>query len=138
MIVLDTNVLSELMRPVIDAGVAAWIDDQDRSTLATTSICKAELLFGIAKLTNGKKKFALAGVAHAILDRLGNRVWPFADEDALHYAEIVVRCRQAGRPIDPLDAQIAAISRSRGAMVATRDLKHFADLGIELIDPWSD
>jgi len=135
-IILDTNVLSELIRVEADPRVVAWMDVQPRQSLATTAVTKAELLFGVERLADGKRKAALTQLVAAILERLAERVLPFTEADAASYAGIVAGRVRIGRPILPLDAQIAAIALSRGAAVATRD-GDFEGCGVELINPWS-
>ncbi len=136
MIILDTNVLSELMRPDAEPKVIAWMDAQSRESLVTTAVTKAEMLFGVEKLVDGKRKAALTLLVAAILDRFPERILPFAEADSANYSRIVAGRMRIGRPILPLDAQIAAIALSRGASVATRD-GGFEDCGVELINPWS-
>ena len=137
MIILDTNVLSELMRPEPDAAVLSWIAAQPRSSLYTTSITQAEILFGIALLKNGKRKTSLAAAAEAMFgEDLAGRVLAFDAKAAPAYAAIVSERRHAGAPIDGFDALIAAIARAAGAAVATRDTGGFSDCGVTLINPW--
>jgi predicted nucleic acid-binding protein len=99
-------------------------------------VTKAELLFGIERLVDGKRKAALTLLVSAILERFGERVLPFAEADATSYARIVADRMRMARPILPFDAQIAAIAASRNAAVATRD-GGFEGCGVELINPWS-
>ena len=136
MIILDTNVLSELVRPLADDAVVVWLDQQRRTELVTTVITKAELAYGLAQMPEGKRKGELSDLIAAVLARLA-AVLPFEGDDAHHYGKIMADCRRLGRPVAPLDAQIAAIARSNHASVATRNVRHFMDAGVELIDPWS-
>jgi len=136
-IVLDTNVLSELMRSQPAAAVFAWVAAQPRAMLYTTSLNKAEILYGIAALPDGRRRAALAAAAEAMFtDDFAGRVLPFDEEAAVHYAEIVAARRREGRPIEALDAQIAATTRVAGAELATRDVGDFADCGLTLVNPW--
>jgi toxin FitB len=139
MIVLDTNVISELMRAAPHPGVLAWVAAQPRAGLYTTSITQAEILDGIAALPQGKRRDALAAAAEAMfVEDIAERVLPFSSTAARHYARIVVARRQAGNPIEAFDALIAATAIASGAGVATRDLAGFEGCGIEtLIDPWN-
>jgi predicted nucleic acid-binding protein len=137
MIVLDTNVISELMLSQPDPKVLAWVAAQPRAMLYATSINRAEILYGIAALPEGRKRTALAEAATAMFDEdLTNRVLPFDDAAASHYAQIVVSRRRAGAPIEAFDALIAASALVAGAAVATRDIKGFEGCGLTLINPW--
>jgi predicted nucleic acid-binding protein len=136
-IVLDTNVLSELMRSQPAAAVFAWVAAQPRAALYTTSVNKAEILYGIAALPDGRRRTALAAVAESMFtDDFAGRVLPFDEEAAVHYAEIVAARRREGRPIEAFDAQIAATARGAGADLATRDVGGFAGCGFILVNPW--
>jgi toxin FitB len=136
-IVLDTNVLSELMRSEPAAAVFAWVSAQPRATLYTTSLSKAEILYGIAGLPAGRRRLALAAAAEAMFaDDFAGRVLPFDEAAAVDYAEIVAARRREGRPIEAFDAQIAATARVAGAGLATRDTGDFAGCGLTLINPW--
>jgi hypothetical protein len=136
-IVLDTNVLSELMRSQPAAAVFAWVAAQPRAELHTTSVNKAEILYGIAALPHGRRRAALAAAAQAMFtDDFAGRVLPFDEDAAVHYAEIVAARRSEGRPIEAFDAQIAATARVAGAELATRDVGDFAGCGLTLVNPW--
>jgi toxin FitB len=136
-IVLDTNVLSELMRSQPAAAVFAWVAAQPRAELYTTSVSKAEILYGIAALPDGRRRAALAVAAEAMFtDDFAGRVLPFDEEAAGHYAEIVAARRREGRPIEAFDAQIGATARVAGAELATRDVGDFAGCGLTLVNPW--
>lgn len=137
MIILDTNVLSELLRPAPDPGVPAWLAAQPRSALFTTTVIRAEILYGVRALPGGARKQALWAAASAIFDEdFAGRVLSFDNDAADAYAEIAAARRSAGKPISQFDAMIAAVARSRGARLATRNIKDFAGCGIDLIDPW--
>jgi predicted nucleic acid-binding protein len=136
-IVLDTNVLSELMRSEPAAAVFAWVSAQSRATLYTTSVNKAEILYGIAVLPVGRRRLALAAAAEAMFaDDFEGRVLPFDQAAAVHYAEIVAARRREGRPIEAFDAQIAATTLVAGAGLASRDTRGFAGCGLALVNPW--
>jgi toxin FitB len=138
MIVLDTNVISELMRAKPHPAVLAWIATQRRATLYTTSITQAEIHYGIAALPRGRRRDALAAAAEAMFaEDLADRVLPFNSIAARHCAEIVVSRRQAGNPVDAFDALIAATALAAGAGIATRDVAGFEGCGLSaIIDPW--
>lgn len=137
MIVLDTNVISELARQVPDPGVLAWLDSLEASEVATTAITAAELRYGIARLPDGHRKRELTVVVRGILvEDFHGRVLPFDERASVRYAEIVTGRERIGRPIGVADAQIAAICRDSGAILATRNIADFEETGIELIDPW--
>jgi predicted nucleic acid-binding protein len=135
-IVLDTNVLSEALRPQPSAKVLNWMRSEPVEALFTTTITEAELLYGVALLPEGRRQRSLESVIMRILERFGGRILPFDSAAAREFADIAASRRRAGRSIGEADARIAAIARSRGASVATRNRGDFADCGIELIDPW--
>jgi len=138
MIVLDTKVVSELMRAPPDARVHQWFAQQRRSTLFTTSISRAEILYGIALVPAGRRKTALATAAERMFaGAFAERVLPFDSPAATHYAEVLIMRRRAGRPIDTLDAQIAATALAAGAALATRNIVDFEGCGLTLVDPWA-
>lgn len=139
MIVLDTNVLSETLRSVPDRRVIDWFRAQRRAALFTTTITRAEIAYGLRLLADGARKQTLSSAIEAIFEEdFAGRLLNF-DTDAAHvYAEIAVSRRNAGRQISQFDAMIAAVARSRGATLATRNVKDFVDCGIAVIDPWED
>ena len=138
MIILDTNVVSELMRNSPHPEVVAWLDDQPTETLFVTAITEAEIRTGIALLPDGGRRRGLTVAAEHFFDVLfAERIMPFDSEAAQSYAEIAASRRAAGRPISQADCQIAAITRSRGALVATRDVGDFVGCGIDVKNPWS-
>lgn len=137
MILLDTNVISELVRPDPDPAVIAWLDAQQSSEVASTAITMAELLYGISRLPEGRRRRRLGeAVETAIEDDLGARIEPFDASAARDYAEIVSARESAGRPIASADAQIAAICRRLRARLATRNTTDFEGTGIETVNPW--
>ncbi len=138
MIVLDTNVVSELMRQVPHPGVVGWVAAQPRSSLCTTGINKAELLYGIALLAHGQRRSALTEAAKAILaEDLAGRILPFDGAAPEHFADLMARRRRAGRPLDLFDGLIAAIALAAGADIATRDTSGFEGCGLAVINPWT-
>lgn len=137
MIVMDTNVLSELLRPKPDDHVVAWIAGQSRAALFTTTVTRGEISYGVQRLPDGQRKEKLRSAVRAIFDEdLAGRVLSFDNDSADLFAEIAASRHQAGKPISQFDAMIAAISRSRGASLATRNVKDFVDCGIEVVNPW--
>ncbi len=137
MIVLDTNVLSELARPRPAATVLAWLDAVPATEVATTVVTVAELLYGVARLPRGRRREALAAAVESLVrDDLGGRVYPFGTESASYYAEIISGRERRGRPISVLDAQIGAICRAQNARLATRNGRDFEHTDIEVVDPW--
>ena len=137
MIVLDTNVVSELMKAAPDESVRDWIAARPATSLYTTSITQAEILHGIALIPSGKRRDALEAAAEAMFrDDFAGRILPFGSDAARPYARIAAERRRAGRPISHFDAQIAAIARSTGATVATRDAAGYDGCGVDVINPW--
>ena len=138
MIVLDTNVVSELTRASPAPRVLAWLDRQDIHSLFVTVVTEAEIRTSIALLLTGWRRDGLAAAADRTFDELfSSRVLPFDAAAARAYAEIVASRRDACCPISQADCQIAAIARSRGMAVVTRDAEGFSGCGIDVIDPWS-
>jgi predicted nucleic acid-binding protein len=136
-IVLDTNVLSELMKPAPDGNVTRWVAAHPASSLYTTSITQSEILHGILLLPAGRRRKAFEAAAEAMFrEDFGGRILAFGSDAALPYARIAVERRNAGRPISQADAQIAAIARSTGATLATRNAADFYGCGVNIIDPW--
>lgn len=137
MIVLDTNVLSELIRSRSEARVVDWVDEQDAQLLAVTSITVAELLYGVARLADGARKTKLSAAVQALVrDDFSGRVLAFDGPAAERYAELVAERERNGRPISVADAQIAAICRHHDATLATRNTRDFDSTGIGIVDPW--
>lgn len=136
MIVLDTNVVSEAMRPEPDPGVLGWLNDQAADTLYLSSVTLAELLFGVGALPSGARKDRLAQALDGLLALFPGRVLPFDQEAARRYADMAVTARAVGRPLPTADGYLAATAAARGFAVATRNIQHFSDTGVELIDPW--
>lgn len=138
MIVLDTNVLSEIFTPAPSPRVLAWLRSQPPELVYLTAVTQAEVLFGIEVLPAGKRRAALAGaVAVAFDEHFRGRILPFDSDAAASFGRIVAQRRRAGRPISQADAMIAAIARSHGAALATRDTDDFAGCGVALVNPWT-
>jgi toxin FitB len=139
MIVLDTNVVSELMREHPHAKVDAWVRRRPREEFAITSVTVAEVLYGIRLLPEGRRRRELEQGWEAFQTRgLRRAVLPFDVPAADAYSQLVVARRREGRPMDTLDAMIAAIARVHGAAVATRNSTDFSGCEVELLDPWRD
>lgn len=137
MIILDTNVISELARPVPDPRVLSWLDSLEVSDTATTAITAAELRYGVTRLPDGHRRRELTVVIRGILtEDFQGRVLPFDERASVRYADIVAGRERVGRPIGVADAQIAAICRDLSAVLATRNSGDFEETGIELINPW--
>jgi predicted nucleic acid-binding protein len=136
-IVVDTNVVSELMRPRPAVEVVTWFAGQDPLELRLTAITVAELLYGLARLPAGERRDALDAAVDEVLLHFADEVLPFDNEAARSYAVIVTARERAGTPIAALDAQIAAICRVHDAVLATRNVKDFAGIGVDLLNPWS-
>ena len=138
MIVLDTNILSEFSRPSPNRGIIDWVDGLPSSTAHITAVTEAELRFGIRIMPSGKRRRKLLARLEVILrEQFPGRILPFDSNAARSYADIAAARRAAGRPIGFADCQIAAIARSSGAAVATRNVKDFEGCGVEVINPWS-
>ncbi len=137
MIVLDTNVVSEAMKPSGDAVVRAWLNAQSAETLYLSSVTLAELLFGIGCLPAGRRKDALAGTLEGLLELFGRRILPFDADAARRYADIAVRARAVGKAFPVADGFMAATAATHGFMVATRDTGPFDAAGLAVINPWT-
>ncbi|WP_133512730.1 type II toxin-antitoxin system VapC family toxin [Candidatus Thiosymbion oneisti] len=136
MIVLDTNVVSEAMKPKPHPVVQAWLDQQAAETLYLSSITLAELLFGIGAMPSGRRKNILAQTLDGLLELFGERVLVFDADAARHYAELAVTARAAGKGFPTPDGYIAAIAAARSFTVATRDVAPFQTAGLNVINPW--
>ena len=137
MIILDTNVVSELIRATPDPGVLAWVNSHPSAQFGTTAITAAELYYGVARLPVGQCRQQLAVAVSALLnDALRGRIVPFDERAARRYADVITERERAGRPIGVPDAQIAAVCRELSAVLATRNIKDFEETGVELVDPW--
>jgi len=138
-IVLDTNVISELMRREPNDIVVRWVDRYPVDEVFVTSVTAAELMYGVARLPDGERRNVLtAKVAELLTEDFHDQILPFDGAAADHYGEIAAARDLLGRPISMADAQIAAICRRFAACLATRNTKDFVDAGIALRDPWED
>ncbi|MFI5080708.1 MAG: type II toxin-antitoxin system VapC family toxin [Streptosporangiales bacterium] len=136
MIVADTNVVSELMRPSPSPALRDWVSRQAAGDLYTTAIAVAEIRYGLERLPGGRRKDRLQAAADEVFAAFSEYVLPFDAGAAAHYARIARHRDEAGLPIGGFDAQIAAICRAHGAALATRNIKDFLETGVEVIDPW--
>ncbi len=137
MIVLDTNILSELTRRHPHQGVLSWLDSVPATEVVTTAVTAAKLLYGVARLPAGHRKTALTAAVHGLLDEdLRGRVEPFDKIASNHYAMVVADRDRVGRPISVADAQIASVCRKLQAALATRNVRDFEHVDLELVDPW--
>ena len=136
MIILDTNVISELTRPVPDPGVITWLDSLPAEETAITTITAAELRYGVCRMPDGRKAGLSEAVNTLITTDFRDRVEPFDVLAADQYADVVTARERAGQPISTSDAQIAAICRVLHATLATRNTSDFTGIGVNLIDPW--
>lgn len=137
MIVLDTNVISEVFHPTPSPKVLEWLQQQPDGEMFTTAVTRSELLYGAHILPEGRRKSALLGGLLRIFElRFPNRVLPFDEAAADAHAEIAAQRRAQGRPSSQADLMIAGIVRAHGATLATRNLRDFEGCGIALIDPW--
>ena len=137
MILLDTNVVSESMKPEPHQSVRDWLDAQVAETLFLSSVTVAELLFGIGALPGGRRKDNLAAALDGVLELFGSRILPFDTVAARCYADLAVKARAAGKGFPTADGYIAAIAAAHGFTVASRDSSAFNAAGLTVIDPWT-
>lgn len=139
MIVLDTNVISELARPTPMPQVIDWLDRQDVSQIYVTSVTIGELLYGLIRMPAGRRRGELTVEVGRLLDDLfDGQTLEYTGQAAVEYARVVFARTRRGLPIEPADAQIAAICRLNGASLATRNTRDFAETGVQVINPWAE
>jgi toxin FitB len=139
MIILDTNVLSEMMRLTPSSRVVRWVGQYPALRLFTTAITQAEILYGLELLPKGKRRSNLQSAAEAMFaEEFAGRILPFDGDAALVFPQIACARRAVGRPVTQFDTQIAAIARARGAAVATRNTDDFDGCGVAVLNPWAD
>lgn len=137
MILLDTNVVSEAMKPEADSTVRNWLDEQAAETLYLSSVTVAELMFGIGALPKGRRKAKLMTALDGVLELFAGRIMPFDIGAARRYADLAVKARAAGKGFPTPDGYIAAIAASHDFVVASRDTSAFTAAGLTVIDPWT-
>jgi len=138
MFILDTNVVSELFRPMPADAVVAWIGRTDPADLYVTAISTAEMLLGVALMPPGRRRDGLEHVLRLFFaEKLRTGILAFGDRESTLFAELVAHRRGIGRPIGEFDAQIAAIARAHGFSVVTRNVRDFDDCGVGVVNPWS-
>ena len=137
MILLDTNVVSEAMKPEPHPSVRDWLDAQAAETLFLSSVTIAELMFGIGALPEGKRKDNLAAALEGVLELFEARILSFDTAAARRYADLAVQARAAGRGFPTPDGYVAAIAAAHGFAVASRDASAFTAVGLPVIDPWT-
>ena len=137
MIVLDTNVVSEVMRAAPSPFVVVWLNHQDASLLYLTAVTVAEIRYGLRILPQGKRRRSLEeGFERILVEGFTGRILPFDEAAAHRYGEVMGRRKEIGRPLDILDGQIAAISWVNSFSVATRNVQHFLDCGVDILNPF--
>jgi toxin FitB len=137
MILLDTNVVCEAMKPEPALAARQWLDEQTAETLFLSSVTIAELMFGVGALPKGKRKEKLAAACQGVLELFEGRILPFDMDAARRYGDLAVKARAAGKGFPTPDGYIAAIAASRDFAVASRDASAFAAIDLTVIDPWT-
>lgn len=137
MIILDTNVLSALMRQTPDVHVVRWLDRQPRSSIWTTSVTILEVRFGLQIAATGRRRALLMQAFESVLDKMGHRIAPFDTAAAAQAADLMAVRRRKGRPGELRDSMVAGIALAHHATLATRNTAHFQDLSVSVIDPWA-
>jgi toxin FitB len=136
MVILDTNVLSALMRPTADQNVVAWLDKQPRISVWTTSVNVLEIRFGLQVLAPGRRRTFLLDAFEKLLDQMERRIAPFDSVAAQHAGDLMASRHKKGRPAELRDTMIAGIVLGCRATLATRNMRHFQDLSVPVINPW--
>lgn len=136
MIILDTNVVSEMMRPTPEPLVLSWFATQSAEDVHVTAVTMAEILLGIELLPAGKRRDALQAGADKTFAVFTGRILPFDDRAAYAFSVISSSRRKQGKPMSAFDAEIAAIARANGAVLATRNVNDFESCGLPLVNPW--
>jgi predicted nucleic acid-binding protein len=136
MIILDTNVLSALMLQTPDRSVVAWLDQQPRSSIWTTSITVLEVRFGLQIMVGGKRRSEVIQAFESVLETIAHRVLPFDEAAAEQAGDLMASRQRQGRPRDLRDTMIAGIASAQHATLATRNTAHFDDISVPLVNPW--
>lgn len=138
MIILDTNVLSEVVKPAPTPQVLAWLAAQEPLSVFTTAITRAEVLYGIERMPEGKRKAGLTAAVELIfVEEFQGRILPFDEQTSPWFAHLTAERERSGHPLSQMDAMIAALARQHRAMLATRNVADFSHCGIKLINPWN-
>jgi toxin FitB len=138
-IIIDTNIISEMMKTAADRGVVEWLNRQDTLSLYLTTSTIAEIKYGLGSLPNGKRRRAMEqGFERLQAEAFEGRIWSFDLSAALQYGLVMSERRAKGRPLGVVDGQIAAVARSRGAAIATRNVRDFDGCGVKLVDPFAE
>jgi toxin FitB len=136
MIILDTNILSALMRQIPDSKVVTWLDGQSRTSVWTTSVTILEIRFGLQIMATGKRRSLLSEAFDSLLEKMGRRIASFDDDAATQAANLMVSRQRKGRPVELRDTMIAGIVLAHHATLATRNVAHFEDLTVAVVNPW--
>ena len=137
MIIIDTNIVSELMKESPAGEVVSWMNDQEASELFLTTITLGEIGYGLEILPQGKRRLQLEqGFERVIAEAFTGRILDFDEQAARLYGALMVRCKAIGRPLSILDGQIASIARAKGCAVATRNVRDFAECGVDILNPF--
>ena len=137
MIILDTNVLSALMREIPDTKVITWLDAQSRTSIWTSSVTVLEIRFGLQIMATGKKRSLLSQALERLLEGIGHRIAAFDDAAAAQAASLMASRQRRGRPVELRDTMIAGIVLAHHASLATRNVAHFEDLTVRVVNPWT-
>jgi toxin FitB len=135
-LILDTQILSEVIKPRPDPKIGGWLGAQPRDNLYTTSLAQADILYGVEQLPPGKRRSDLLAAVVEIFAFFEKRVLAFDPDAARVYPQILLNRKMMGQPIEPANAMLAAITRSRGATLATRNTAQFSGCGIRVVNPW--
>ena len=136
MIILDTNILSSLMRQIPDSKVVTWLDGQPRTSVWTTSVTILEIRFGLQIMATGKRRSLLSAAFESLLETMGRRIASFDDDAAIQAANLMASRQRKGRPVELRDTMIAGIALAHHAILATRNVGHFQHLAVPVVDPW--
>src|SRR5215210_3790613 len=137
MIVVDTNVVAELMKVSPARAVVSWMNNQESSTLFLTAVTIGEIGYGLRVMPQGRRRLQLEqGFARVLAEAFAGRIFAFDEEAARHYAEVMGRRKEIGRPLSALDGQSASIARAKLDVVATRHLRDCVECGVEVINPF--
>ena len=137
MIILDTNVLSALMRKTPDSKVVTWLDAQSRTSVWTSSVTVLEIRFSLQIMATGRKRSLLSQAFEGLLESIGHQIAAFDDGAAVQAADLMASRQRKGRPVELRDTMIAGIVLARHASLVTRNVSHFEDLAVPVLNPWT-